>query len=191
MISTVEKISPYGATNFFDAIKAGMDIINRREDCTNNASMIFFTDGQPTEGLSDQSLIDALKAHKKEVGFSYPVHTMCFGQYTNCSSDLLLKISEEFDGMIGYIQDARTVGTVFINAIGYTLATAVNSLQIDLSMNSQQLVPKFDDSGYKSGPIRIPGLRYGQSCDMIFGQVGKQEKIENLKVQISYSINGQ
>lgn len=34
--------------------------------------------------------------------------------------------------MIGYIQDARTVGTVFINAIGYTLATAVNKVQIQI-----------------------------------------------------------
>lgn len=63
--------------------------------------------------------------------------------------------------MMGYIQDARTVGTVFINAIGYTLAAAANSLQISLDLDNQPIVPKYDDTAAVTGQFRVPGLRFG------------------------------
>jgi Mg-chelatase subunit ChlD len=54
MIYTVDTINPLGATIMEDAIKTAMDLISQRTDASNNASILFFTDGQPTQGLQGQ-----------------------------------------------------------------------------------------------------------------------------------------
>jgi hypothetical protein len=37
--------------------------------------------------------------------------------------------------MFGYIQDAKTLGTIFINGIAYTLCTAVSSFILDVELD--------------------------------------------------------
>lgn len=78
--------------------------------------------------------------------FRYPIHTFAFGQYNACTSDLMYQISDIFCGMFGYIQDAKTVGTIFINGIAYTLCTAVNSMNMYVILDDQLIKPtqKFD-----------------------------------------------
>jgi len=71
---------------------------------------------------------------------------------------LLYKISENFDGMFGYIQDAKQMGTIFTNGIANTLCNA--SGHIELQMNN-----------FNGVQIPISGLRYGQSSDILLDKV--------------------
>ena len=97
----------------------------------------------------------------------YPIHTFAFGQYTACTSSMLMPISESFNGMFGYIQDAKTLGTIFINGIAYTLCTAVTSFLAQVELNGEILKPRFKFVE-KDSVLTYPGLRYGQSCDILF-----------------------
>lgn len=69
--------------------------------------------------------------------------------------------------MFGYIEDAKTIGTIFINSIAYTLCSASSHVLMKVKMDGKELQPmhKFDSI---NGYLSLPGLRYGQSCDILF-----------------------
>ena len=93
--------------------------------------------------------------------------------------------------MFGYIQDAKTLGTIFINGIAYTLCTAVSSFQAQIELNGEIIKPNFK-FGVKDGVLTYPGLRYGQSCDIIFNIKDKKVKDDTkLKVTIACVHKGQ
>lgn len=87
--------------------------------------------------------------YKIKKQFYYPMHTFAFGQYTSCSSELMYKIAGVFDGMFGYIQDAKTVGTIFINGIAYTLVTAANTAMLKVLLNGKEIEPKYKHKKHK------------------------------------------
>lgn len=118
------------------------------------------------------------------------MHTFAFGQYTNCTSDLMYQIANIFDGMFGYIQDAKTVGTIFINGIAYTLCTAVNSMLMYVELDGEIIKPTINWAE-DDGKIKLPGLRYGQSADILFDlKKHKIKKDSKLKVVYSASYKG-
>jgi len=106
LVTLVDNIRQRGSTNIYDAIYKGMEMIKKRsKDETNEAAIMFFTDGQPNCGKysSKDSIGINLRKEKLNMDFKYPIHTFAFGQYTACTSDLLEMISNDFDGMFGYI----------------------------------------------------------------------------------------
>ena len=111
----------------------------------NDAAVLFFTDGQPNCGkyTTANDIVKNLNLYAYEKKFMYPIHTFAFGQYTACTSSMLLPISESFNGMFGYIQDAKTLGTIFINGIAYTLCNAVTSFLAQIELNGEILKPRF------------------------------------------------
>lgn len=97
---------------------------------------MFFTDGQPNCGIqSTKDIISSIEKYKKDQKFRYPIHTYAFGQYTACTSDLMLQVANSFDGMFGYIQDAKTLGTIFINGIAYTICNAACSVKMQVELD--------------------------------------------------------
>lgn len=131
ILSFVGGIKKSGATNIYDALVKGIELIqNRPANEKNEAAILFFTDGQPNSGkFSDpKGIVENIEKLKVQNKFRYPLHTFAFGQYTACTSSLMFDIAKVFDGMFGYIQDAKTLGTIFINGIAYTLCNAATSV---------------------------------------------------------------
>lgn len=116
--------------------------------------------------------------------FKYPIHTFAFGQYTACTSSLLLSISNKFNGMFGYIQDAKTLGTIFINGIAYTLTNAASSVLLTVNLDGKELLPTSQDL-IESTHIKLPGLRYGQTADLLFNVKGMLKGDKKLRVAVS------
>lgn len=144
LVGFVDQIRHRGSTNIFDAIHKGMELImNRPAECTNEAAIMFFTDGQPNCGKysTASGIITGLETEKANMKFKYPIHTYAFGQYTACTSSLLLSIANNFDGMFGYIQDAKTLGTIFINGLAYTLTNAATSVYLMVSLDGKNILP--------------------------------------------------
>ena len=52
---------------------------------------------------------------------------------TSCSK------SQEFNGMFGYIEDAKTIGTIYINSIAYTLCSASSHVLMKVKMDGKEL----------------------------------------------------
>lgn len=74
--------------------------------------------------------------------------------------------------MFGYIQDAKTVGTIFINGIAYTLTSASTHVLMSLNIDGQELKPIYP-CAFEEDKILLPGLRFGQTCDLLFDVKGK------------------
>ena len=126
-----------------------MDLINYRNKGAKfvkdkkDAAILFFTDGIANRGKFQSS--DAILSNLKIKNFDYPIHTYAFGQYKKCVSKLLLAISTKFNGMFGYIQDAKTVGTIFITGIAYTLCTAASAVKLhQVKLNMKNLKPMYE-----------------------------------------------
>lgn len=191
IVGFVDQIKHKGSTNIYDAIHKGMELIMERPpNCNREAAIMFFTDGQPNCGKysSTKSIIENLNLEKVKMGFKYPIHTFAFGQYTACTSDLLLAISNNFDGMFGYIQDAKTLGTIFINGIAYTLTNAATSVLMQVEVDGKKILPLQKDlvePVLDSVDIKLPGLRYGQTADALFSVKGLLSNNSKLKVILS------
>lgn len=135
---------------------------------------MFFTDGQPNHGkyTNANDIVKHIVEHKNKTRFQYPIHTYAFGQYTNCTSDMLYRVATEFEGMFGYIQDAKTVGTIFINGIAYTLCSAASQVQMLVYLDGKAIEPS-NECRRENDAILLPGLRYGQTSDVLFDLKGK------------------
>jgi hypothetical protein len=76
--------------------------------------------------------MEPLKALKKELAFSCPIHTYGFGQYDSLNSKVLYDISRIFSGYNAYIPDPTNLGTTFVNGIANILTTAAIDVRLDL-----------------------------------------------------------
>lgn len=180
-----------GSTNIYDALVKGMDMIMERPQQGNDAAIMFFTDGQPNCGKysAQKAIVENINKYKLEKKFNYPIHCYAFGQYTACTSDLLYQIASITDGMFGYIQDAKTLGTIFINGIAYALCTAASSYMMNVELDGKQLstCAKYM---LDNGICAMPGLRYGQTSDTMFDVKGLLKDDSQLKITISCAKNG-
>ena len=93
VLKYVDGIQRRNSTNIYDAIIKAIDLVNEREGDhnKNDAAIMFFTDGQPNSGKETVTplMIKGFNEYKTQKNFQFPIHTYAFGQYTNCTSDLL------------------------------------------------------------------------------------------------------
>ena len=73
--------------------------------------------------------------------------------------------------MFGYIQDAKTLGTIFINGIAYALTNAASSVLLTVNLDGKELLPTSQNL-IQADHIKLPGLRYGQTADLLFNVKG-------------------
>ena len=82
ILTFIDEIREGGATNIYDAITKGIDlIVSRKGKNLNDAAILFFTDGQPNEGkyIKTNDIIKGLKEYKKKKKFNFPIHSYAFG----------------------------------------------------------------------------------------------------------------
>lgn len=181
-----------GSTNIYDALMKGINLIKERPKTEqNNAAIMFFTDGQPNSGrfIAKDQIVTNIVQYAVEKNFQYPIHTYAFGQYTSCTSDLMFQVASSFNGMFGYIQDAKTLGTIFTNGIAYTLCSAAKSVVMKVEMDGKCLVPNHEFLSIKmpqdEEAIELSGLRYGQSADLLFDMKDTLKKDSKLKITVA------
>lgn len=127
----IDVLKRENATNIYDGIKKGIELVEKRFDKTRNPSILFFTDGVPNHNPNEGN-IPALEKLKNTYKIKYPVHTMGFGQYTSINSELIFDIAKTFNGMNGYIPDPTCIGTVFVNAIANIMTTQALGTELEL-----------------------------------------------------------
>lgn len=97
---------------------------------------------------------------------------------------MLYQVANAFNGMFGYIQDAKTVGTIFINGIANTLTTASQKALLDVELDGEALSPCHEWVADREG-IQLPGLRYGQAIDTLYDVKDRLTKESKLQVTVS------
>lgn len=189
----IEQLKRENATNIYDGIKLGIELIEKRTDKSRNPSILFFTDGHPNQRPKEGE-IKALDTLKEKYNIKYPVHTMGFGQYNAINSELIFDIAKLFNGMNGYIPDPTCIGTVFVNTISNILTTQALDTRLQLKFNSkngaQSLTEnlKYDIGDYRTQMvgntlyINLGNLRYGQNCDFLLTPLQFDQNLEDYTI---------
>ena len=170
-LNALKKLDPDGATNLWDGLFQGMELLRGLKG-SENAAVLILTDGQPNEE-PPRGHIPALQKYKQDCGGEFPgtIHTFGFGY--SLDSKLLNEIAVIGKGAYAFIPDGSLVGTIFVNSISNLLSTAaVNvSLEVDLKdlkVNNDEIL-KYQDKTTTEQKIEIKlgSVQFGQNKSVI------------------------
>lgn len=179
--AVVEALEGRNSTNIYLALETAMKLVQKRNDKSRNAAVLFFTDGVPNFS-PENGEIAALRTLKQQLNFLHPIHTMGFGMYNRLNSELLHDIAYMFDGMFGYIPDPTNIGTIFVNGISNIMTNAYNQVKMNLKLNGDliskvkklhlglyqhKLSTDQGDQAYGTLNVNFGSLRYGQDLEIL------------------------
>ena len=148
IFNEINKMTPYGFTNIWDALKLGL--IEAKKYRNYNICLMLFTDGEPNIN-PPKGIISSLREYISNINdINFTISTFAFGYQVN--SKLMEEISKIGNGIYGYCPDCTMVGTIFINFISNILSTIESGIKIDV--NNKNFKKKFEIGGLYSGISR-------------------------------------
>jgi Mg-chelatase subunit ChlD len=183
----LDKATPLARTNIWDGLQTAMDLLTK-EPSGRNASVMLLTDGQPNLN-PPRGIMPTLRQYNDRLTTpaAFTVNTFGFGY--ELDSGLLTEIADACNGgLYVFIPDSGLVGTVFVNTVSNILATACNTVTIDIEASApvDGLMVQPTKTG---GTARLGSLQLGQSRDLSFRVPAAAAK--DLYVKLSYSVGGQ
>jgi hypothetical protein len=174
--SALTHIHPDAQTNIWDGIRLAGQLANAPEFADCHIVGMLLTDGFPTIN-PPRGIMPTLKSSLK-MRNPWTFHTFGFGY--NLDSDLLAQIAHWGNGLFGFIPDCTMVGTVFINILANTLATAVPA-------GKYALVYQINDDASTDYTVDAGMITLGQTRDIV---VNYLEGVESIRIK-SPSTNGE
>ena len=194
-ISTlISSIKPGSTTNIWQAITAGLDLLNERDDKSRNGHIIILTDGVPNVGRPSMGEVQELANLRKKTNFSSSINTVGFGY--DLEKDLLYSMSKITNGVTSHMPDGGMIATVFNNLAGNILCTVAMNLQIKIKLLNSF---KFEDnpidgdfnfvmnSHFDQIEIDIGTIQLEQSRNIILNIKNSENKEINDSIIYSYS----
>lgn len=185
-LSSIEQIKPRGQTNIYGAIERAINILDERDDKSNNGAILVFTDGAPNISPA-RGEVETLKKLRVKKNFTAPIYTFGFGY--SLQRELLYDIAKCANGGNGHIPDGGMIATVFCNFIATILTTIAINLQLHILTPNVSLMgdyisnknPENNSVIYDLGTIQ-----YQQTRDIVFNK-NNEDKIEYF---FTYKIGG-
>lgn len=109
MISYIEGIWDDGGTNISAGMSTGRDLLLASKSDFKVNRLIFVSDGQPTEGLTDPNGLNAIVREIRQHGIS----VSSIGVGTDFNEDLMQGFAEIGGGAYAFLQDASQLTTIF------------------------------------------------------------------------------
>jgi Ca-activated chloride channel family protein len=141
-----------GATNVYEGLRAGYDMVAAHEEDGRQNRVIFLSDGEATAGIVDDDRIVGMSKAYNELGYSLTT----IGMGTNFNPALMRDLSESGSGAFYFLEDPSAVQEVFEEEVQTFLVPLAEDLRIDLDV----------DSGY-----RLRAL-YGTKLGSVLGNSG-------------------
>ena len=126
----INNMKPTGGTNINCAIMKSLEMVKDRQDVSNDAFIILFTDGRPSPSPPRGEVVEFTNYKMQNPQNCPTLHTFGFGY--NLDYKLLDNLSKVGNGMYNFIPDAGMVGTIFINAISNIFATYAYNVLVDV-----------------------------------------------------------
>lgn len=176
LLTSVENLRPDAATNLWDGLKTGMNLLNSEQGTSNEApedrlqALFILTDGMPNVE-PPRGHIPMLKQYlEANPQTRFNVSTFGFGY--SLDSKLLSDLANVGGGSYGFIPDAGMVGTVFVHALANLLATystrATLSVEVPEGMKLKSVRGSYPVKEASWGAqIEIGDIQYGQTRDFI------------------------
>ncbi|KAG8753136.1 negative regulator of the PHO system [Serendipita sp. 396] len=171
LLAAVEKFRPDAATNLWDGLKTGMNLLNSNDATPDRVQSIFIlTDGMPN--------VEPPRGHGpmlKQYLESNP-HTRfnvsTFGFGYSLDSKLLSEIANIGGGSYGFIPDAGMVGTVFVHALANLFATYATRTTISVELPEGAKLKPIQGSypvtaASWGSSVEIGDIQYGQTRELI------------------------
>lgn len=142
----IDNLSASGGTNINDALKKALQL--KQRDDERPTSIVFLTDGLPTEGETNiKRILDNLKMEKKEF-----IRIFSFGVGYDVNTYLLDKLSEDHHGSANYVKPGENIEkeiSTFFAKISSPVLTSTNLV--------------FDGAGtHDIYPLTLPDIFQGQ-----------------------------
>jgi hypothetical protein len=154
--SALQLIHPDAQTNIWDGIRLAAQLANAPEFADCNIVGMLLTDGFPNVN-PPRGIMPTLNSSLKMTN-PWTFHTFGFGY--NLDSELLAQIASWGKGIFGFIPDCTMVGTVFINILANTLATAVPA-------GKYRLLYRLDDDASIDYTVDVGPIILGQARDIV------------------------
>jgi Ca-activated chloride channel family protein len=140
LLKAIDELWASAGTNFSDSIVSSLAKIGDLDLPPNVLQRaIFFTDGQPTSGVTDATSIKGLVA--KHVG-SHSMSFFGYGEGTTCDQDLLTELSQLGKGNYAYVQNADDALAAFGRELGGLLSTYASDLRLVIEPRNGHTVEK-------------------------------------------------
>jgi len=142
----IDNLNASGGTNINEALKQALQL--KKSDDERPTSIVFLTDGLPTEGeINIQRILDNLKKEKKEF-----IRIFSFGVGYDVNTYLLDKLSEDYHGSANYVKPGENIEkeiSTFFAKISSPVLTSPNLA--------------FDGGGVNDVyPLDLPDIFHGQ-----------------------------
>lgn len=203
MHKAIDALSVMGGTDLNAGVLRALEIVNNLDLSPSFLKrVIMFTDGQPNQGVTDQSEILRLLTLNRN---TVTVSAFGYGNLTNdswsgCDQDFLMRFSVEAQGNYAYVKDPDDALTAFGRELGGLISTYGQDLVVEIEPeNGHQLGKAVSDIAITSNALgetefKIPEILAEETRHFVFETaLKKQNKVMprafNLfKVRVSYTV---
>lgn len=147
--AAIDKLRPMGGTDLCDGVLKALEVVNGLDLGPKYLKrVIMFTDGQPTNGITDQNDILRLMAENRG---SVTMSAFGYGNLTNdswsgCDQEFLTRFSQEAQGNYAYVQNPDDALTAFGRELGGLLSTYAQDIRVDVEpVEGHQIVKAVTD----------------------------------------------
>jgi Ca-activated chloride channel family protein len=147
--SAVGKLHVMGGTNFSEGLLGAIQAVKKLDlPLSFIQRVIMFTDGQPTEGVTDQKailkMIEPILGNVTVSAFGYG--DIGGGTYNGCDQDFLTDLSSKAKGNYAYVKDPDAALAAFGKELGGLLSAYATDIRIDIEpVNGHQVVKVVSD----------------------------------------------
>ncbi|KAL9653259.1 hypothetical protein ABK040_010966 [Willaertia magna] len=198
---SVDGIKVGTTTNISGAILQAFDVLRNRNNPSSVSSIILFTDGLPTKGITDSNKIKLMVEkfmNSYITNNSTSFFTLGFGNEHN--ANLLTTISQIGGGLYYYIEKEDKIGEAFIDILGGLVSVVAQQIVLKFKVKHDNVKFKgIINSGYnpqvmiegKEVHLRLGDLYSEEERDIIFqlelgNEQGGIEKQELLDLTLEY-----
>ncbi len=154
LLKAIDALKVDGGTNFSEAISESLKAMAASDLPPSILHrIIFFTDGQPTEGLTDKSVIKTtLAGNLRTFSMSFFGYGAGAGMWGGCDQDLLTELSQIGRGNYAYVQNPDDALAAFGKEFGGLLSTYASDLTVTVEPKNGHIISrivtdvKHDDS---------------------------------------------
>lgn len=143
--TAINRLHIMGGTNFADGMMKAVKAVQALDlPSTFLKRVIMFTDGQPTEGVTDPKIIlKMLENNRGSVTVSsFGYGDISGGTYNGCDQDFLLKFAELGSGNYAYVKNPDDALSAFGKELGGLLSTYATDLEVEVEPVNGHLVSK-------------------------------------------------
>lgn len=166
----LKTLKPLAATNLWDGLFSGMEILRNNQEEGRLGSVFILTDGMPNIA-PPRGHLPMLKRYIQRHKWECIISSFGFGY--SMDSKLLHELAIQGDGMYAFIPDSGFVGTTFVNALSNLLVTQAKNVKLNVEVaDGYKIVSQYSKSSIvKTTPkgiaVQLGTLHYGQSRDFV------------------------